>query len=41
MGNSGIRSVSVVDTTAMKVTKVVQIGEVPEQQYTGDSGYRE
>ena len=34
MSNSGIRSVSVVDTVAMKVTKVIPVGEVPKRNNT-------
>ena len=34
VSNSGIRSVSVVDTVAMKVTKVVPVGEVPKRNNT-------
>src|SRR3984957_12062695 len=34
VSNSGIRSVSVVDTVAMKVTKVIPVGEVPKRNNT-------
>ena len=34
VSNSGMRSVSVVDTTAMKVTKVIAVGEVPKRNNT-------
>jgi YVTN family beta-propeller protein len=34
VSNSGLRSVSVVDTTAMKVTKVIAVGEVPKRNNT-------
>ena len=34
VSNSGLRSVSVVDTVAMKVTKVMSVGEVPKRNGT-------
>ena len=34
VSNSGMRSVSVVDTAAMKVTKVIPVGEVPKRNNT-------
>ena len=34
VSNSGMRSVSVVDTVAMKVTKVIPVGEVPKRNNT-------
>jgi YVTN family beta-propeller protein len=34
ISNSGMRSVSVVDTAAMKVTKVIPVGEVPKRNNT-------
>jgi YVTN family beta-propeller protein len=34
ISNSGIRSVSVVDTAAMKVVKVIPVGEVPKRNNT-------
>jgi YVTN family beta-propeller protein len=34
VSNSGMRSVSVVDTVAMKVTKVITVGEVPKRNNT-------
>jgi YVTN family beta-propeller protein len=34
VSNSGMRSVSVIDTTAMKVTKVIPVGEVPKRNNT-------
>jgi YVTN family beta-propeller protein len=34
VSNSGIRSVSVIDTAAMKVVKVVPVGEVPKRNNT-------
>jgi YVTN family beta-propeller protein len=34
VSNSGTRSVSVVDTVAMKVTKVIPVGEVPKRNNT-------
>ena len=34
VSNSGLRSVSVVDTVAMKVTKVISVGEVPKRNST-------
>jgi len=34
VSNSGLRSVSVVDTVAMKVTKVISVGEVPKRNGT-------
>jgi YVTN family beta-propeller protein len=34
VSNSGMRSVSVVDTVAMKVTKVILVGEVPKRNNT-------
>jgi YVTN family beta-propeller protein len=34
VSNSGIRSVSVVDTAAMKVVKVIPVGEVPKRNNT-------
>ncbi len=34
ISNSGMRSVSVVDTAAMKVVKVVPVGEVPKRNNT-------
>src|SRR5580693_5971014 len=34
ISNSGMRSVSVVDTVAMKVTKVISVGEVPKRNNT-------
>jgi YVTN family beta-propeller protein len=34
VSNSGMRSVSVLDTTAMKVTKVIRVGEVPKRNNT-------
>jgi YVTN family beta-propeller protein len=34
VSNSGMRSVSVVDTAAMKVTKVIAVGEVPKRNNT-------
>ena len=43
ISNSGMRSVTVVDTAAMKVTKVIPVGEVPKRNNTlviPDSGGR-
>jgi YVTN family beta-propeller protein len=34
VSNSGLRSVSVVDTVAMKVVKVIPVGEVPKRNGT-------
>ena len=34
ISNSELRSVSVVDTGAMKVTKVIPVGEVPKRNNT-------
>jgi YVTN family beta-propeller protein len=34
ISNSGMRSVSVVDTSAMKVVKVIPVGEVPKRNNT-------
>ena len=34
ISNSGLRSVSVVDTAAMKVVKVISVGEVPKRNNT-------
>jgi YVTN family beta-propeller protein len=34
ISNSELRSVSVVDTAAMKVTKVIPVGEVPKRNNT-------
>jgi YVTN family beta-propeller protein len=34
VSNSGIKSVSVVDTAAMKVIKVIPVGEVPKRNNT-------
>jgi YVTN family beta-propeller protein len=34
VSNSGLRSVSVIDTAALKVTKVIPVGEVPKRNNT-------
>ena len=34
VSNAGMRSVSVIDTVAMKVTKVIPVGEVPKRNNT-------